>query len=134
MISEAVLSRAARLGSQKVISASWLLTPITLTRGALRGITMYAGIRRSLAARASACAWLPLLCVHTPLSAASPRRITALLAPRNLNAPTCCRFSHFSSTSLPAMALMSSEDTTGVRFTTPSSLVAADVTSSMLTE
>ena len=60
----------------------------SLHAGAPCGTTMYAGTPTVLAASANAPAWFPLECVTTPRSrsAASSDR-TALMAPRNLNAP-----------------------------------------------
>jgi hypothetical protein len=57
-------------------------------------MTMWAGMPRICAASASAWAWLPELWVRTPATASSAlSEQTALQAPRNLNAPTRCRFS-----------------------------------------
>jgi hypothetical protein len=53
----------------------------------------------SCAASATACAWLPLECVRN-VSGPSCVRLsstwrTAFVAPRYLNAPIFCRFSHY---------------------------------------
>jgi hypothetical protein len=78
-------------------------TAARFTAGALDGITMCAGMPRSRAASASAAAWLPEECVATPRRASSSESdATALQAPRNLNAPTFCRFSHLKNTRAPA--------------------------------
>jgi len=71
---------------------------------------------RNLAARASAAAWLPDECVTTPRAASlSGSSSTALVAPRALNAPTFCRFSHLKYSRHPAIASSDSLLITGVR-------------------
>ena len=68
-------------------------------------MTTYAGMPRNFAASASAAAWLPDECVTTPLAAtASDNDRTALVAPRNLNAPARWKFSHLKNSSAPASA------------------------------
>jgi hypothetical protein len=57
-------------------------TAFFFTSGAFDGITIYAGIPRILAARASACAMFPDECVTTPFLASSSLSLsTALVAP-----------------------------------------------------
>ena len=58
-------------------------------------------------------------------ASSATERAKALLAPLNLKAPTCCKFSHFIKTLLPALSSIIGELTTGVLFTIPSSLSAA---------
>src|SRR5688572_25159600 len=95
MIFAAAASRAAIVGSQNTIFAPSLSTAARFAFGTLFGITMYAGMPRNFAARDRAAAWLPDECVATPRAAsASDNENTALVAPRALNAPTFCMFSH----------------------------------------
>lgn len=94
------------------------LTASTFRADALSGMTTCAVRWSRLAARASAEPWLPEEWVATaPLIPASRRWTTALLAPRNLNAPVRCRCSHLHSSSQPNSALRPSLARTGVRFT-----------------
>ena len=77
----------------------------TLAAGASCGITIVAGTARMRAASATACAWLPDEYATTPARRCSGvNRDRALSAPRNLNAPTRCRFSHLNSTWAPTSA------------------------------
>ena len=58
-------------------------------------MTMNERAPRSWAASASAAAWLPEEWVATPRSSSAGESLeTAFIAPRNLNAPARCRFSH----------------------------------------
>src|SRR5690606_40863738 len=60
--------------------------------------------------------WLPDDCVTTPREASSSdNELTALHAPRNLNAPTRCRFSHLKNSVHPAKASSERDAMTGVR-------------------
>src|SRR5262249_33461659 len=78
------------------------------------------GMPRIRAASASACAWLPELCVTTPRAAASSDSAkTALHAPRNLNAPTFCKFSHLKNSDRPASRSSVAHVITGVRCAWP---------------
>ena len=66
---------------------------------------MVAWIPRIRAASASAWAWLPEEWVATPREASSSEsESTALHAPRNLNAPTFCRFSHLKNRLAPVIS------------------------------
>ena len=85
-------------------------------RRAVEGMTMYAGMPRRAAARDRAAAWLPEECVTTPCRASSSdKENTALQAPRDLNAPASCRFSHFRYSSAPNVSSSLATRTTGVR-------------------
>ena len=55
--------------------------------------------------------------------------VSALYAPRSLNEPVVCSFSHLRKTSAPATSLSDAERTSGVRATTPRSRCAAAMTS-----
>ena len=116
-----VASRAARVGSHSTTSPPCDSTARRLTRGAPAGMTTVAGIERRRAARARAAPWLPEEWVQTPPvpdGASEPAiESTALLAPRNLNAPARCRFSHLKATSAPTSRSISRLVTTGVRRT-----------------
>jgi len=86
--------------------------------GASSGITTCAGMPRARAAYASAAPWLPDECVTTPRAAMSAGRPnTALHAPRALNAPIFCRFSHLNQSRAPAIASSERLVSTGVRCT-----------------
>jgi hypothetical protein len=92
---------------------------------------MVAGMPSSRAANAMACAWLPDENATTPARRwLSVKRDKALKAPRNLNAPMRCRFSHLKNSSAPSSSLAVRELTTGVRWAWPSSVRAAAATSS----
>ena len=79
-------------------------------------MTTVTGMPRQAAALASAAPWLPDDCVATPRAASSSdREKTALVAPRALNAPAFCRFSHLKKTSAPEISLTALLVTTGVR-------------------
>src|SRR5450755_1590891 len=88
----------------------------SLERGASLGITMVAGTPVYRAAIDTAMAWLPDEKATTPRgrSAGGMERIR-LDAPRILNAPPVCRFSHLKKTRVPAAASKSDEAITGVR-------------------
>jgi hypothetical protein len=101
--------------------------------GASAGTTMCAGMPRSLAASASAAAWLPLLCVATPRAAVpSSSSATALQAPRNLNAPPFWKTSHLKWSERPATRSMDAHVNTGVTLAWPAMRAAAARTSSMV--
>ncbi len=111
-------SRAATVGAQKRTVAPKPRTLATLIAGAFSGITTCAGMPRRDAAYASAAPWLPDECVTTPRAAsAADNENTALVAPRALNAPTFCRFSHLKYSTAPAASSSDAECMTGVRWT-----------------
>src|SRR3954470_3103185 len=83
----------------------------------------------SAADSATAWAWLPDDAVATPRSGASA--VTALYAPRNLNAPTRWRFSALRNTCPPQRSSSVRAVSTGVRCATPRRRSAAARTSSM---
>src|SRR3954463_3757676 len=88
----------------------------------------------SRAASATPWAWLPALAATTPRArSASLRRAIRVYAPRILNEPVRCRFSHLSQTGPPTRSASARECSCGVRRTTPSSSRAADSTSTALT-
>src|SRR3954451_8592376 len=90
-----------------------------------------AGAPCSAAARASACAWLPEDAATTPRSrSALGSEATALYAPRNLKAPTRCRFSGLRPTVAPVRSSRVREVIRGVRCAVPSRRAAARLTSS----
>src|SRR4051812_17626591 len=95
-----------------------LVTLLTFDWGEPFGMTISALIPRRRAARARAAAWLPEEWVTTPRAAsASVSENTALHAPRALNAPTACRFSHLKLRRAPRAASRASLVSTGVRLT-----------------
>src|SRR5579872_245787 len=81
------------------------------------GITIQAGTFLHAAAQATAAPWLPLDCVTMPWrTSSSVSEKIALDAPRILNEPVFCRFSHLKKTRAP-MSLSSAEDVRiGVRW------------------
>ncbi|SST07683.1 Uncharacterised protein [Klebsiella pneumoniae] len=92
---------------------------------------MVAGIPSKRAERAMAWAWLPEENATTPAARCSAEnRDSALKAPRNLNAPMRCRFSHLKKTSAPSSSSRVREDITGVRLACPAIRAAAAITSS----
>ena len=79
------------------------------------GTITCAAIPRVRAASANAAPWLPDEWVTTPLRASeSLNDQTALLAPRNLNAPILWKLSHLKCSSAPAIESMLLECSTGV--------------------
>src|SRR3954452_21833552 len=86
------------------------------------------------AARATPCAWLPALAATTPRArSASVSREMRVYAPRILNDPVRCRFSHLSHTGPPTRSASPRECHSGVcRTTSPRSSAAAS-TSAPLT-
>src|SRR5690606_28244606 len=102
-----------------------------LSSGASPGITIVAGIPRRLAASETAIAWLPEEKATTPRRRWSGESCDKVLkAPRNLNAPPCCRFSHLKKTWAARRASSAALLSTGVRTAWPSSRSAAAATSS----
>ena len=78
------------------------------------------------AASATPCAWLPALAATTPLArSASVSRAILVYAPRILNEPVRCRFSHLRYAGPPTSRLSGRDDSIGVYRTTPSSNAAA---------
>mmetsp|Transcript_33823 Transcript_33823/g.80085 ORF Transcript_33823/g.80085 Transcript_33823/m.80085 type:complete len:255 (-) Transcript_33823:21-785(-) len=113
-------TRSSTIGGQCTTVAPYSLTASTLTVGALLGMTINAWSPASFAASASAWAWFPLLCVTKgPLPPPSTCLRTALVAPRNLNAPTFWKSSHLKNSSRPAREEMAPQVMTGVRVTAP---------------
>src|SRR6185295_7331024 len=113
-----VVSRAARVGAQYRTAAPRPCTAAFLTSAEFSGITTHAGIPRRAAAQATAAPWLPDECVITPRRAsASSSENTALHAPRALNAPTFCRFSHLKNSFDSAAASSDRLVSIGVRCT-----------------
>jgi hypothetical protein len=85
-------------------------------RGASAGMTMVAGAPTLAAAMATACAWLPEENATTPRArSASEIEKMKFAAPRILNAPPRCKFSHLKNASTPASASNVREVMTGVR-------------------
>src|SRR5271154_5136187 len=78
---------------------------------------MYAGIPRQRAAWDSAAAWLPEEGAATPnFACSSVREKTALVAPRILNEPVFCRFSHLKKSCAPAISSSEAQVSTAVRW------------------
>ena len=78
-------------------------------------MTMVAGMPSSRAASAVPWAWLPDENATTPARRCSGLNLdSALNAPRNLNAPMRCRFSHLKKTSAPSSSFTVREVITGV--------------------
>src|SRR3989337_881417 len=89
-------------------------------------MTITAGAPSSFAASATPCAWLPDENATTPRRRCSSLNwLMVLYAPRNLNAPPRCRFSHLKKTCAPTCSSNVREVTTGVRLAMPSSRCAA---------
>src|SRR5712692_6110165 len=89
---------------------------LAFTAGALFGMTIQAGTPRHAAAQATAAPWLPLDCVTIPFDASfSVRERIAFEAPRILNEPVSCRFSHLKKSCAPVIAFRDAEVRTGVR-------------------
>ena len=98
----ATRSRSLTIGSHSTTRPPYPSTACFFTAGAVRGITMVAGIPRSRAASASAWAWFPLLCVTTPRSAVAASSFrTAFVAPRYLKLPVFWKFSHLKNSRRP---------------------------------
>ena len=102
----------------------------TLGSAARSGMNTVARTPSVCAASATPCAWLPALAATTPRARcpASSRAIR-VYAPRILNDPVRCRFSHFSSTGPPHSSLSAREFAMGVGATTPASSSRAARTS-----
>src|SRR5713226_7063640 len=90
---------------------------LAFTTGALLGITIHDGTPRQTAAQATAAPWFPLDCVTIPFAACfSVRERIAFEAPRILNEPVFCRFSHLRKSCAPVMAFKEEDVRTGVRW------------------
>src|SRR5690606_38170598 len=130
---------AARVSSTSAptsrTSAPYWRVAATLGSAASTGMYTTARMPSMPAANATPCASLPALAATTPPGAfsASLRRAMRTYAPRTLNDPARCRFSHLSSTRTPAASLIARVVWTGVRYATPSSRRAASRTSSSVT-
>src|SRR5271156_3825132 len=80
-------------------------------------MTIHAGTPRQPAAHATAAPWLPLEGVTMPRAASSSlSEKIALVAPRILNEPVFCRFSHLKKIRAPTIASREAEVRTGVRW------------------
>src|SRR5580698_1498169 len=81
------------------------------------GITIHAGTPRHAAAQATAAPWLPLDCVTMPWrTSSSESEKTAFEAPRILNDPVFCRFSHLKKTRAPIRASSEEDVMIGARW------------------
>src|ERR1700729_3907708 len=88
-----------------------------LTAEEFFGITIHAGTPRHLAAQATAAPWLPLDWVTMPWrTSSSEREKIAFEAPRILNEPVFCRFSHLKKMRAPTSASMDEEVMIGARW------------------
>src|SRR5258707_7749172 len=90
---------------------------LAFTAGAFFGMTIHAGTPRHAAAQATAAPWLPLDCVTIPFATCfSVRERIAFEAPRILNEPVLCRFSHLKKSWALVIAFKEAEVRTGVRW------------------
>ena len=106
----------------------------SLGTDASTGMYTTASMPSICAASATPCAWLPALAATTPRAfSSSGIRDRRVYAPRILNEPARCRFSHLRTTGAPATSDIARNGCTGVRVTTPSSSRAAARTSSRVT-
>src|SRR6185369_1322720 len=113
-----VVSRASSVGAQNRTVAPRPCTAAFLISAEFSGITTHAGMPRRAAAHATAAPWLPDECVTTPRRASAlSSENTALHAPRALNAPTFCRFSHLKNSVASATTSSDRLVSTGVRCT-----------------
>src|SRR5690242_10618594 len=72
------------------------------------------------AAHASACAWFPADTVTTPRArAAASKPLTAFRAPRALNEPVFCKFSHLRKRVTPTGSPTRAAESVGVTWTRP---------------
>src|SRR2546423_15097881 len=87
------------------------------TGAGFRGMTTEAGIPRHASTQATAAPLLPLDCVTIPRAAScSVSERIAFDAPRILNEPVFCRFSHLKKSCAPVMAFKDVDLRTGVRW------------------
>ncbi len=106
----------------------------TFGSAALTGMNTVALVSSSWAASATPWAWLPALAATTPAARSSAvSRAILVYAPRILNDPVRCRFSHLRWTGPPAAAASTRLCSSGVIRITPSSSFRAARTSSMST-
>jgi hypothetical protein len=108
--------------NKRTHGASGLITRVreskwTMAMAESRGTTTIARIPRARAASATAVPWLPEECVITSGVRAGSSCNSTFMAPRYLNAPPVCRFSHLKNTRCPTRASKAAERMTGVRTT-----------------
>ena len=97
-------------------------------------MTTVAAQPSSPAANATPWAWLPALAATTPRARSASESLAILLyAPRTLNDPVRCRFSHLRNTGPPTVSDSTRECSTGVSEITSWISLRAAVTSSELT-
>src|SRR6516164_8523163 len=78
-------------------------------------MTTVAVVPSSAAAKATPCAWLPALAATTPRArSAAVSLLIRTYAPRALNDPVRCRFSHFRYTGPPSLSESTRECSSGV--------------------
>ena len=130
----ATTSASSTVDPDSRTSAPYAWVAAIFGSGAVIGMKTVAEVPSSCAASATPCAWLPALAATTP-SARSPadNRAIRLYAPRILNDPVRCRFSHFRYTGPPTWAPSTRLFSSGVCRTTPDSSFRAARTSSTLT-
>ena len=129
-ISRATVSRVAEVIPALTTSAPYARVASTFDCTEFSGMTIVAGMPRSLAARATPWAWFPEEKATTPRrrwSSSSCR--SAFIAPRILNDPARCRFSHFRRTSTPILSERERLERRGVRWTQGRMRSAAERTS-----
>ena len=99
-IASAIPAAVVSMAVLRALGGGGILENNIVQTGASAGSSIASGVRSGLAAaRASAAPWLPEECVATtrvrrPATASSSKANNAWVAPRYLNAPACCRFSH----------------------------------------
>src|SRR5260370_41221540 len=90
---------------------------LAFTAGAFLGITIHAGTPSHAAAQATAAPWFPLGCGTIPFATCfSVRERIAFEAPRILNEPVLCRFSHLKKIWALVIAFKEAAVKTGVRW------------------
>src|SRR5215218_6890625 len=130
-------ARTRASSTDNPMSSTWAPYPrvaSSLGIGALVGMNTVDEMPNSWAARATPCAWLPALAATTPraFSCAESRHIR-VYAPRILNEPARCRFSHLRCTGPPTRSDNARLYSSGVGRTTPASRSRAARTSSSVT-
>src|ERR1039457_5214777 len=114
-----------------MMSAPYDLVASILGSGAPSGMITVALAPSRAAAKATPWAWLPALAATTPRArSASVSREIRRYAPRALNDPVRCRFSHFRKTGPPRRSDSTRERSSGVGARTPRSTSRAAAVSS----
>jgi hypothetical protein len=125
-ISRATVSRVAEVTPAETTFAPYAWVASTFERTEFSGMTMVAGMPRRRAARATPWAWLPEENATTPhWRCDSSSWSSAFIAPRILNEPARCRFSHLRRTSTPILSESEALASSGVRWIQGAMRVAA---------